>query len=132
MYCTRTEVAWVLTQSDLVGAYIQMEHAASVFRGIVLGQSLTLTLQCVESPPVCNRLQARRTCYVGVSLFVYPPLSLLVLKKRCVASAPRTTQHVILENRSIHSAPEVAQFLTLLPVDLQGLACLYVVCRVSY
>jgi len=39
VYCTRTEVAWVLTPYDLVGAYILKEHAASVFRGIVLGQS---------------------------------------------------------------------------------------------
>jgi hypothetical protein len=130
VYSTRTEVVWVLTSSDLVGAYILKEHAAPVFRGTGLGQSLTLALQYVGLPPVCTsiRLQTRRACYVGVCLLVYPSLSLLVLRKICVASAPRTTQYVVLENCSMHSAPRVAQVLTLLPIDLQGLACLYVVC----
>ena len=112
----------------MVGAYILKEHAASVFRGIGLGQSLTLAPQYVGLPPVCIRLQTRRACYVGVGILVYPSLSLLVLRKRYVASAPRTTQYMILENCSIHSAPRVAQFLTLLPVYLDGLASFYVGC----
>jgi hypothetical protein len=83
--CSRcTEVAWVLTPSDLVSAYILNEHAASVFRGIGLGQSLTLALQYVGLPPVGIRLQTRPVWYVGVGLLVYPSLKVYWYSERDV------------------------------------------------
>ena len=82
---------WGRLGSDAVwsGRCIHFEGTCCFcLQGYCIRPKLTLTLQCVGLPPVCNRLPTRRACYVGVSLLVYPPLSLLVHRKRCVASAP--------------------------------------------